>query len=186
MTAPAPTITGLVCTDDTALGNAVALLMHASGLQARVVQMVQEGIQEARRGQPEAVVIDAAVLGVAGVPALFAFLEAAPRCTLALVSPFLALTDAALAAGATAVVDPSDLRPLLPLLASTRVSAHEGYACTCCNVAPSQTAVVLDRRSSNIGRPESPSGLLNERQHGPVRGNSGTVATNDPPLRADP
>lgn len=142
---PETVLTGLVCSNDRELSHAVARLMHASGFEVLgIPETVADAISAVARALPSAVVIDASVLGARGLAVLSDVLDAAPTCSVVVVSPFSALAQPAVAAGAAALVDPSDLRPLRTFLDETRVAAHAGYACTCCGTVSTSTPVVFD------------------------------------------
>jgi DNA-binding NarL/FixJ family response regulator len=71
---------------------------------------------------PDAVVIDLAMAGRAGVRLISAVRALVPDCRIAVLSDLRAAPLIALEAGATAVVDPSDLRPLTAALRDDSVS----------------------------------------------------------------
>lgn len=177
MPAQVPAVTGLVCTGDETLGRAVALLMHASGLRVlAVADSVDDAIGVARASRPEAIFLDVAAFGIRGLAVLPVIVDAAPESAVTVYSPFPALAEAVLASGASAVVDPSDLRPLLPVLAGVRDAAHAGYACTCCNPPPRSTgsAAVFDPGASTSSMPEGAQGLLWDRSQGRLADGSGS------------
>lgn len=133
VSSPPPDVTGLVCTDDEHLGPAIALLMHTSGVPVfGIARTVDDVLRVVRGAEPHVMVVDITALGARGLRALPALLDAAPGSFLAVVSPFPALAEEALAAGASVVVDRSDLRPLRRVFSTVRTEVHEGYACTCC------------------------------------------------------
>lgn len=173
-----PPLRAVVCTDDEVLGRAVALLLHASGLEVVGIADTPDRVVEAARGRRLDVIVgDIAALGVRGLAGLTMLRECAPGCAVALVSPFPSLAEAALEAGASAVVNRDDLRPLLDVLSALRARAHAGFACTCCG--PAETTGTVDSATSSVTKPRAPKGLLwgEAGESSPAAGTGETTAT---------
>lgn len=169
-----PAVTGLVCTGDSALARAAVGLLEASGFQ--VLALVERGadaiatlsaVATSGQGTPNVIVLDLAVCGIAGVGVVPNLMQACPWCAVVVVSPFPALAPAILEVGAALVVEPSDLRPVLGLLAEIRSAAHAGYPCPCCAPpSPGGTAATSGAASSKVSKPEALPGLLWDRPYG--------------------
>lgn len=174
-------ITGLVCTGDIVLGRALAKLLQVSRFQ--VVGLVEtaadaiadvSAVAAAGQATPDVIVLDLAASGLAGIRVLPRLLEPCPQAALVVVSPFPVLTLAIVEAGATLVVDPSDLRPMLGLLVEIRSEAHAGYPCPCCTPPPpGGSAAASSPPSSKVSRPEAMPGLLWDRPYGSTGGSAG-------------
>lgn len=74
-------------------------------------------------GDPDAVVLDIAMAGRSGLRLIAALHALAPRCRIVVLSELRAIDLSVIEAGAAAVVDPADLRPL-----TTALQRPEGAA----------------------------------------------------------
>lgn len=78
-----------------------------------------------RRTQPDVAVLDLALTGLNGLAAVHAFSEAAPDCALLLLTPLAEVAEAAVRAGAFAVIDARDPARLQAAVRSMHVRLDE-------------------------------------------------------------
>lgn len=78
-----------------------------------------------RRTQPDLAVLDLAVVGRNGLAAVHAFSEAAPDCALLLLTPLAEMAEAAVRAGAFAVIEARDPARLQAAVRSMHVRLDE-------------------------------------------------------------
>lgn len=126
----------LVCEDDPVV--AAALVDTINGLFGIAVLATlssgAETVAAAAGARPDLVVVDLALAdgwGLAIVPRLREVAPGTPVVVL-VPEPFAGLRAEAVAMGAMALIDLSDLRPLRGCLTQVRAMAHAGAGCSCC------------------------------------------------------
>lgn len=106
----------VICEDDPALVRALAdTITYLYGLDlVATVASAAEAIRVSAEVQPDLLVIDLGLAGVAGLGVVAALHDVAPRCAVVIVVPpaFVGLQADAVASGAMTLVESSDLRPL--------------------------------------------------------------------------
>lgn len=128
-----PTLRGLICERDPDAARAVRLLMHGFGFEAVVVEATaSEAAATAGRATPQLLVVGLASCGIEGLGSVRSLMAAAPGAPAVVIVPFSSLAQPALEAGAVAVLNPTDFRPLVPWLQRVRAVAHGGLTCDCC------------------------------------------------------
>lgn len=145
-------LAAVICEDDTLA--ATALVDTLNGLYGfEVVALVTSGddvVAATARTQPNVVVVDLALAGEAGLRIVAALREAAPGCAVVVLvaSPFGRLRASAEDAGAMALVEMDDLRPLRRCLEQVHLRSH-AENCPSCPAArpPGTAAAVSDARS---------------------------------------
>ncbi len=83
------------------------------------------GVVMALREQPDVVILELALTGLSGLPALHALRGAAAGCAVVVLSPFTSLAGPAQEAGALALCDDRDLAGLARVLTGLRVAADQ-------------------------------------------------------------
>jgi len=132
MTGMGPRLTGLLCEDDPLIRRAVLVVMSRCGFESvSVVGTGREAVEFAGRTPPQVAVVDLALAGARGLGVVADIVRAAPRCNVVVVSPFAALGASALAAGAFAVCQLTDLRELQ--LCLQHALAHAAASCDACD-----------------------------------------------------
>ncbi|HUP68182.1 MAG TPA: hypothetical protein VM142_00025 [Acidimicrobiales bacterium] len=140
-----PPLRGIVCGDNAA----VPRLLYLSGFSVLAeLKFAAQAVALVERERPDVVVVDVAACGTLGLGVISLFTEASPQSAVIVLSPFENLRAAALAAGASEMVDNNDLRPLLACFERIRRAAHGGIACPCC--AGGTTAIAFDPPGSRI------------------------------------
>lgn len=128
-----PALRGLICERDPDAARALILLMHGFGFEAIEVETTAtEAVATAGRATPQLLVVDLASCGIEGLGSVRSLMAAAPHAPAVVIAPFSSLVRPALEAGAVAVLDLTDFRPLLPWLQRVRAVAHGGLTCDCC------------------------------------------------------
>ena len=103
---------GLVFDDDADTRRAVTAILSRSGFDVVGVVSSPAEALAAAGGLPDVVVLDLALSGTRGLGILGALHAVAPACELVVLSPFVALREAALDAGACDFIDKRDMRQL--------------------------------------------------------------------------
>ncbi|GAC1316069.1 MAG: hypothetical protein NVSMB12_12470 [Acidimicrobiales bacterium] len=112
----------LICDDDAMFAGLVRRVLTTDGWDVvGVVSMAADAIDFARVVHPGAVVMDISLAGMSGIEAIPALKEAG--CTVVICSAFGSAADAAVRAGAVAVVDKSDVVTLPDVLAGLHTRA---------------------------------------------------------------
>ncbi len=100
------------------VADALRGLLSTAGIEfAGQADSFAAGVALVLREQPEVVVVELALTGLSGLPALRALQAASPACSIVALSPFGDLETAAKEAGAIALCDDRDLRGLATVLA---------------------------------------------------------------------
>ncbi len=121
----------LVVEDDAQTRFAVAAILHRQGFEvATHPGPMADVLLAVARERPKVVVVDAALTGVAGLGAVSSIRDAAPGAAIIVLSPLHGLRQAALRAGAAAVIAPADLRRLAACL--QEVASAAAAHCDCC------------------------------------------------------
>jgi ActR/RegA family two-component response regulator len=106
-----------------ALGRAIADAgLEVTAMTSRWPELLTAVVETS----PDAVVIDLAMAGRAGVRLIAAVRALVPKARIAVLSDLRAAPLIALEAGATVVVDPVDLRPLVTALRNGEVARAQG------------------------------------------------------------
>ncbi len=147
----------LMCEDDTVIAS--ALVDTANGqFGFAVVAPVRSGaeaVEASSRIQPDLVVIDIALLGEVGLRIIPVLVGAVPGRAVVVVAqaPFERLRGPAIAAGAMALVELSDLRQLRPCLRRVAAAVNDPLACsglTPVGARSTATRVNLDRSQARV------------------------------------
>lgn len=139
----APTLAAVVCEDDTVM--ATALVDTLNGLYGfdlvAAVASGQDAVAAVARTQAHVVVLDLALAGEAGLGIVPALREAAPACAVVVLvpTPFRRLRASAEDAGAMALVELDDLRPLRRCLEQVHLRAHAESCPSCPATRPAPT-----------------------------------------------
>lgn len=142
-TPAAAVLAAVVCEDDTVME--AALIDTLNGLYAfdvvAAVTSGDEAVAAVARTQPNVVVLDLALAGEAGLRIVPALREAAPACAVVVLvpSPFGRLRASAEEAGAMALVELEDLRPLRRCLEQVHLRAHAESCPSCPAARPTST-----------------------------------------------
>lgn len=114
---------------------AVDLLLYRAGFETPAACLSVAALRgNLVRLRSDVVVVDLALCGLEGMPAVASLVRAAQQAAVLVVVPFEGLQHPAVMAGATAAATPLDLRPLIEVFDSVRAMAHAGLACDCCRV----------------------------------------------------
>lgn len=140
----------LVLEDDHSLLRAVNVILNRGGYKVLAAESATQVIRAVERVHPELVVVDLALAGTRGVRLLSDIVTTSPRCPIVVLSPLEALRESALNAGAVALVDVTDLRPLEWCLHHLREGAH--VDCDCCPATADDrtTSIAFDPRASRV------------------------------------
>jgi ActR/RegA family two-component response regulator len=110
---PTAPLQAVVYDGDASSRRAAAVIVERSGME-----VIYDGggaddiVDHVRALRPDLIVLELALAGTCGLGIVPALLAAAPGSAVVLLSPFAALRDAALGAGACDLVDGDDLREL--------------------------------------------------------------------------
>ena len=114
--------TAIVVDDQPSSYEAVRAILEDAGFEiSGAAASLTDGMELLRHHQPDVAVLDLALAGLTGLAAVHAFHEAAPTCTLLVLTPFADLAEAVVGAGALAAIDPRDLRQLDAAVRNVRV-----------------------------------------------------------------
>lgn len=144
----------VVCEDDAVV--AAALVDTLNGLFGfDVVARVDSGddaLAAVARAKPDIVVVDLALAGDRGLRIVTDLRKAAPDCAVVVVVPyrFGGLRASAEEAGAMALMELSDLRPLRPCLERIHIRAHAESCPSCPALRPPSTAPSTDQARSRV------------------------------------
>ncbi|MDQ4142443.1 MAG: response regulator [Actinomycetota bacterium] len=101
----------MVYEDDAGCRRAVAAILDRSGFHVAVsAGSAQDVLEQLRRLAPDVVVFELALAAARGLKFVADLRSAAPCCQVILLSPFESLREAAVKAGASALVGNEDLR----------------------------------------------------------------------------
>ena len=107
----------LVCDgDDSSRERLVETAIGAGFGQVTQTRRGIEAVEHAAATQPSVAIVDLASTGHLGLRVIGAIRSVAPSCLVVLITPFPDLVEPAVAAGAHAVIEQHDLRPLHALL----------------------------------------------------------------------
>lgn len=136
--------------DDPSVSFAVTTMLERRGFEvAAIVELGADAIQAADQFQPRVVVADLALSGGLGLRIVSAFLAAAPRAAVVLVSPFERLRPEALQAGARELVGMNDLRYLARCI--QHLDEPSRSFCECCRpTSGGATSTTFDAQTSRI------------------------------------
>jgi DNA-binding NarL/FixJ family response regulator len=90
-----------------------------------VAASLTDGMELVRHHQPDIAVLDLALAGLTGLAAVHAFHQAAPSCTLLVLTTHDELAGAVVFAGALAVIDPRDPQQLDSAVRNLRVRLEQ-------------------------------------------------------------
>ena len=140
----------MICEDDTAVAS--ALVDTLNGLYGfdvlASVESAADAVTATEQAQPDIVVVDLSLSAEAGLRIVASLQRAAPDCAVVVVvpPPFGRLRASAERAGAMALVELTDLRPLRHCLEQLHTRSH-AEPCPCCPTRPSaSTASNADQR----------------------------------------
>lgn len=103
----------LLCGDATVRHSTLAQVLTEAGFEEpAVVARWADAVEQVAITSVDVVVVDLALVGALGLRVVTVMKAVAPACEVIIVSPLPHIDADALAAGAAAVVHPSDLRPL--------------------------------------------------------------------------
>lgn len=120
---------GLVCEDEPGLAFALRAILHRCGVDTvTVAASGTEALSAAVDAGPHIVVVDIALSGVLGVRLVSELRSLAPVAIIVVLSPFAALRQAVVAAGATEVIDIADI-PLVETCLQHLLAHHLGCSC---------------------------------------------------------
>lgn len=148
------TLTAVVCEDDAVV--AAALVDTVDGMFGfEVVARVDSGddaLAAVARVKPDIVVLDLAVAGDSGLRIVADLRRAAAACAVVVVVPyrFGGLRASAEEAGAMALMELTDLRPLRACLERIHISAHAESCPSCPALRPPSTAPSTDPARSRV------------------------------------
>ena len=144
------TLTAVICEDDTAVAS--ALVDTLNGLYGfdvvASVESAADAVTATEQAQPDIVVVDLSLSAEAGLRIVTSLQRAAPDCAVVVVvpPPFGRLRASAERAGAMALVELTDLRPLRHCLEQLHTRSHV-EPCPCCPTRLSaSTASTADQR----------------------------------------